>query len=88
MLCSDASHLPIHLTPRDSGIPEKYGFQYEVDAVNQAISASGGFVECIRVRPGEGSAIKSSKSNGGLDTHYLRQIDGSGFIDSLYQQEQ
>ncbi len=66
MLCSDASHLPIHLTLRDSPTPEKYGFQYEVDAVNQAISASGSFVECIRVRPCKGSGIKSGQSNGGL----------------------
>jgi len=33
LLCSDASHLPIHLTLRDSRIAEKYGFQYELDAV-------------------------------------------------------
>lgn len=33
LLCSDKSHLPLHYTLRDSQIPEKYGFRYEVDAV-------------------------------------------------------
>ena len=40
LLCSDRSHLPLHYTLRESQIPEKYGFQYEVDAVG--VSRDGG----------------------------------------------
>jgi NMT1/THI5 like len=33
VLCSDMSHLPLHFTMRDSGVPQKHGFDLEVDYV-------------------------------------------------------
>jgi hypothetical protein len=33
VLCSDMSHLPLHFTMRDSGAPQKHGFDLEIDYV-------------------------------------------------------
>ncbi|MGH7834070.1 MAG: ABC transporter substrate-binding protein [Candidatus Binatia bacterium] len=33
VLCSDMSHLPLHFTMRDSGVPQKHGFDLEIDYV-------------------------------------------------------
>jgi len=33
LLCSDPSHLPLHLTFQDSGVTEKYGFKLQVDSI-------------------------------------------------------